>query len=285
MRRLAWVIVSMLAAAGAMGADELPLPAVPAEMTVPADRAGYILLHFWDAMDFDDADRSLDRDFMGQNMANFLSVFPHARESDRRAAVRTLVAKAAGNAAAAEMLESVVGDYLFDRRSPQCDDGYYCVFLQEMLAAGFPGRERMAEMLEMASKNLPGSVAADFEYIDRGDGRRRRLSDLRGREVLLMFYDPECGDCARAVGELDSVAGQLRMLAVYAGGDRRRWDSGKGKIPQGWTDGFDTGAVERDELYVVGALPVMYLLDAEGRVVLKEPAVATVLSRYSNGLR
>lgn len=60
MRRLAWVIVSMLAAAGAMGADELPLPAVPAEMTVPADRAGYILLHFWDAMDFDDAGRSLD---------------------------------------------------------------------------------------------------------------------------------------------------------------------------------------------------------------------------------
>ena len=82
------MIVSMLAAAGAMGADELPLPAVPAEMTVPTDRAGYILLHFWDAMDFDDADRSLDRDFMGQNMANFLSVFPHARESDRRAAVR-----------------------------------------------------------------------------------------------------------------------------------------------------------------------------------------------------
>ncbi len=61
---------------GRYGADELPLPAVPAEMTVPADRAGYILLHFWDAMDFDDADRSLDRDFMGQNMANFLSVFP-----------------------------------------------------------------------------------------------------------------------------------------------------------------------------------------------------------------
>ena len=131
MRRLAWVIVSMLAAAGAMGADELPLPAVPAEMTVPADRAGYILLHFWDAMDFDDAGRSLDRDFMGQNMANFLSVFPHARESDRRAAVRTLVARAAGNAAAAEMLESVVGDYLFDRRSPQCDDGYCLLYTSD----------------------------------------------------------------------------------------------------------------------------------------------------------
>ncbi len=59
----------------------------------------------------------------------------------------------------------------------------------------------------------------------------------------------------------------------------------KGKDPQGWTDGFDTGAVERDELYVVGALPVMYLLDAEGRVwCSKEPAVATVLSRYSNGI-
>ena len=39
------------------------------------------------------------------------------------------------------------------------------------------------------------------------------------------------------------------------------------------------------ELDCKGALPVMYLLDAEGRVVLKEPAVATVLSRYSNGLR
>ena len=46
MRRLAWVIVSMLAAAGAMGADELPLPAVPAEMTVPTDRAGVYIAAF-----------------------------------------------------------------------------------------------------------------------------------------------------------------------------------------------------------------------------------------------
>ncbi len=69
------------------------------------------------------------------------------------------------------MLESVVGTICLTGVRRSVTTGITACFCRRCLRRDFPGRERMAEMLEMASKNLPGSVAADFEFIDRGDGK------------------------------------------------------------------------------------------------------------------
>src|ERR1700736_4715808 len=46
-----------------------------------------------------------------------------------------------------------------------------------------------------------GTMAPEFELPDL-TGARRRLADLRGRRVLLMFFNPGCGFCTSMVPEL-----------------------------------------------------------------------------------
>src|SRR5262245_23258034 len=57
-----------------------------------------------------------------------------------------------------------------------------------------------------------GTDAPDFELPDL-TGARRRLSEFRGRDVLLIFFNPKCGFCTK-------MADDLAALPLEAGGGR-----------------------------------------------------------------
>src|SRR3954454_15403309 len=57
-----------------------------------------------------------------------------------------------------------------------------------------------------------GAVAPDFELADLA-GTRRKLSEFRGRDVLLIFFNPKCGFCTK-------MADDLAALPLEAGGGR-----------------------------------------------------------------
>lgn len=71
--------------------------------------------------------------------------------------------------------------------------------------AALGGRRSLAES-KLQRDGLPaGTPAPDFT-LPRLDGGELSLSDLRGRKVLLVFSDPNCGPC-------DALAPQLEQLA------------------------------------------------------------------------
>lgn len=51
----------------------------------------------------------------------------------------------------------------------------------------------------------PGTRAVDFELPDLA-GTRHKLSDYRGRELLLVFFNPQCGFCTEIAAQLASLA-------------------------------------------------------------------------------
>jgi peroxiredoxin len=57
-----------------------------------------------------------------------------------------------------------------------------------------------------------GTLAPDFELPDLA-GVRRKLSEFRGQDVLLVFFDPKCGFCTR-------MAHDLAALPIEGGGGR-----------------------------------------------------------------
>src|SRR3954453_5397960 len=59
-----------------------------------------------------------------------------------------------------------------------------------------------------------GAVAPDFELPDL-TGARRKLSEFRGRDVLLIFFNPKCGFCTK-------MAAGLAALPLEASGGGRR---------------------------------------------------------------
>lgn len=168
------------------------------------------------------------------------------------------------------------------------DEELHILFLRALV--NHPGLEetdriRPRHLLEMALKNHPGDVAADFTVVCR-DGSSRRLSDIKAGYVLVYFNDPDCEDCRR-VKELLSLSpvvngllesGRLKLLSVCVEGKTPAWE--KAEFPAGWIDGYDAGQrLTREQVYDLKAMPTLYLLDAEKRVILKDAS----FGRWKNG--
>lgn len=271
---------------------ELPLPFIPKTIARPEERAAYILSHFWDGMDFGDTLLCRDREFMEQNLVNFISLFPHARQEALPAPVAKFLGLAATDTAGLRLVSDIVETYLDDPNSPMRDEGYYIIFLEELLRLpDLPehDRSRDAYLLEMALKNRPGTTATDFSYTDR-DGNRQTLHATSGKRLLLLFYDPACSHCADILDGLRESAvinrlleeDELTLLAVYTEGDRAVWDKTKNDLPPTWTVGIDNSGIVEHELYGLPAMPVIYLLDERKKVILKDP-VPAVVGTYLDG--
>lgn len=134
-------------------------------------------------------------------------------------------------------------------------------------------------LLEMALKNRPGDVAADFAVTCR-NGNSLRLSEIKAEYVLVYFNDPDCVDCRRVKERLSSSptvnglleSGRLKLLSVCVEGKTAAWE--KTAFPAHWIDGYDSGQrLTREEVYDLKAMPTLYLLDAERRVILKDAPV------------
>ena len=260
---------------------ELPLPNVPTALRNIADRANYIITHFWDAMDFSDTLRSHDRIFMEQNFSNFISVFPHADEQAQRTAVGTLLDKAEADSAAYVLLRDIAEKYLYEQNSPMLSEDYYILFLERLVDSsllGEYGTHRLRRQLEAARKNRPGMVAADFAYMTRdGSGATLHKTSTEGN-LLLIFYDPDCEHCKEVMDDLqanktlaDAIAsGGIKVLAIYSGEDRSLWERTAASLPADWTVGYESGELQEYGLYVLRTMPTLYLLDRNKKVLLKD---------------
>lgn len=279
-------------AAATAAVDELQLPAVPPTLVTPADRAAYIVAHFWDNMDFADTLRSHDANFIEQTFANYASLFPLVdADTTLTPAAAALMKRAEADREAYNLLAETADKYLYDPNSPMLNEAAYIPFLRAITGSTFIDsalRVRYEAQLADATKNLPGTIAANFTIALR-DGSTTSLHRLcsGARAVLLMFYDPDCDNCAHLISQMKSdpalsaavASGKVRILAVYPDGEADLFASGAGKIPTEWTDGMSPdGEIIESELYSIRATPTLYLLDGSAMVVMKDADAATAVA-------
>ena len=268
---------------------ELPLPTIPESLNTPEARAAYLALHFWDGMDFSDHALSLDTAFMEQNFANYLSIFPVVtQETERNKAVGTLLQKAARDSTASAFLLEVVDKYLRDPNSPMRDETLLIVFYEQLLQIpDIPEscKEHTAWLLDKAMKNRPGSVATDFTYLSRRGTKSTLHARRTGGPTLLIFYDPDCEQCKETLQVLVQMPlpHAWNVLAIDAEHDKARWDETKASLPETWDVGFATTDLTGSGRYELPALPTLYLLDSNNRVLLKDPTPEQLAAFVARG--
>lgn len=115
------------------------------------------------------------------------------------------------------------------------------------------------------------AAAVDFE-LPTLDGKRLRLSDFRGRVVVLEFFATWCGPCKRALPKLNDFAKQFAAQGVSAIG--YSIDKGGRQVVKPFVArlGLDfpvvLGTVEgAEKLGQVKYLPTTLVIDPQGRVV------------------
>lgn len=255
------------------GQRELALPSVPDSITLPEERVAYAARHFWDALDVTDHTQSLDTAFMEQTFANFIALLPYAADDVRKEAATVFADKCTADSSVYDLAVHITQHYLDDPNSPMRNEELYIPFLERFSTdpkLSEQKRERAVFRLEQAMKNRPGTRATDFRLATREGRTTTLLRELRDT-TLVLFYDNACEHCKETIERLQDPAMGIRypVMAVDVTEDRDGWDATKGGMPVGWEVCFATDPLD-GESYYFPALPSIYLLSPDGRVIVKD---------------
>lgn len=256
------------------------LPDVPDTIVSPQDRAAWLAVHYWDNFDFADTSLIAVPEITEQAFVDFISIMPYA--PNIREAADTMFARACAERTMLYHFISLTDKYLYEPNSPMCNEDLHIVMsraLVECPEIAEADKIRPRHILEMELKNRPGELAADFSFICR-DGEEEFLSGIEADYILLYFNDPQCVDCRRVKGLLSASgiigglvsSGKLALLSVCVEGRSPGWE--KAVMPAGWIDAYDEGKrLTYECIYDLKAMPTLYLLDGNQRVILKDTTV------------
>ena len=283
------VFVSFLTAAcPSARCQGLSLPEIPDSLSAPEERAEYLCLHWWDGFDFADTTLISKPRITEQAFVDFLSVLPYI--ADASVPLDTMFRRASADPAMFSHFVALGEKYLAGRWSPMRDEDMYIVMLR-VLASGDPfptgesGRARFR--LEMALKNRPGEPAADFGF-EFADGSRGSLYGIDAEYLIVFFNDPACAECREVRSGLENSSdlalligeGRVRILSLCVSGNATNLRAAivGGEGSDGWIDAFDEAqTVYAERLYDLQSLPVLYLLDSDKRVLLKDATVGQIV--------
>lgn len=289
-----WFFVSLFSINVFASVRELTLPAVPADLKDVSSRAAYVITHFWDNMDFSDSAAVADTDFMEQNFANFAGLMPlTSLENIMPAVADDLMAHVARYPFAYNTILSLAEVYLYDYDSPMRYEQAFVPFMENALndtLIDSTQRLRLEFMLEEAMKNAPGTVAADVTLVDK-TGKEVSLSSAFPKTpfTVMLLYDPDCSHCISTIGALASdpliedltAARKIAVLAVDISDDTPRFNTSS-LIPSDWFSFISSDPeFNETEAYALPSLPVIYLLDKDMTVILKEATPQQLVEKIS----
>ncbi|MHC5542778.1 peroxiredoxin family protein, partial [Singulisphaera rosea] len=155
--------------------------------------------------------------------------------------------------------------------------------------------ERRKTLGEVAAGNLDemhhvneGQAAPEIEGKDL-DGRPLKLSDFRGKVVVLVFWGSWCGPCMREVPNERRLSEKYRdkPFAILGVNCREQAEEAKKTVerekmnwPQ-WHDGEDDGPIV--EKYHVRGYPTLFVIDAKG-VIRRKNVIGDVLDKVVEDL-
>ena len=300
--KVTFILAVLLLAAGcrekkAEQFTALPFPdlQLPSMISGQQEALEYMAVNYWNGL----ADPSrtypsdsvlvsgVRKDDVEQKFADWTSVMEYAGYGVWSKAVGNLYERALAcekKDTSSQVFETFVElfqKYYYDPNSPMRNEEVYYHFVSRY--ASYEGlsdveKGKYEREARLCALNMIGTKAADFRFADRR-GKVMNLYDIKAEMTLLFFSNPGCEACMQIINVLRDEPviasriedGTLAVVNIYIDEDIQAWRSYMPIYPEDWYNGFDPDMVIRNnDLYNVRAIPSLYLLDKEKRVILKD---------------
>ena len=137
----------------------------------------------------------------------------------------------------------------------------------EAIVSEGPGASLTASAAPVGLPEI-GRQAPDFTLTDL-EGRAVRLSDLRGKAVLINFWATWCPPCREEMPQIEAFytayRDQVEVLGIAVGESPEQVRAFLAEHPYSWRFMADTAMSVTDQ-YRVFAIPTSYFIDAQGIV-------------------
>ena len=205
----------------------------------------------------------------------------------------SVFAAVAGDSTAWRQLLQLEETYFLDPNSPWRDEELYLPVVEQLLFSPFSDpeeRDHALWLVERLTLNRPGDPAADFEFMTpkgRKTSLYAQIDAQQPRWTLLFFSNPGCPNCKEITETLGQdlyvqkclSEGTLLVVNIYPDEDLQSWFDYLPNYPSEWICGYDPDQeLKSDTRYWLRAIPSLYLLDADKRVILKDAPVERVLA-------
>lgn len=274
-------------------APAFPLPDIPVMITNPEEVMVYLSKHYWDLFPFADTTLITQPEITEQGLVDYIQLLNQIAPIDAQNSINILLDKAKLHPTMYLHFVSLLEKYLYDPNSPFRSDEHYIVALQHFQQSGLLSlakQEVYGFQLEMALKNRAGSTATNFAYTT-ANGDKQMMHALQSNYLILFFTNPDCPSCAettelmvnskalQGVFSLNSPASSmLTVLSIYPDSNIEEWRKALPNLPQKhWINAYDEGTIVTNKgLYDIKAIPTLYLLDKNKKVILKDTTLGEI---------
>ncbi|MFV0586301.1 DUF5106 domain-containing protein [Bacteroides reticulotermitis] len=257
------------------------LPSIPPMYTTPEQRADFLIKHYWDHINFADTNYIHHPEVTEQGWANYCDILNHVPLTTAQEAIRGVMDKANVERKVFDHLADLADKYLYDPNSPMRNEEFYIPVLEAMIASPLlneTDKIRPIARLKLAEKNRIGTKALDFTYT-LASGAQNSLYHIKSRYTLLFISNPGCQACGETIAKLKSMPvinqlianKSLTILSIYPDEELDEWKKHYNDFPTEWINAYDKKlAIKEQQLYDLKAIPTLYLLDKDKKVLLKD---------------
>jgi len=269
---------------------EFTMISIPQDITEPRERADYLVSHYWDNFDFSDTAYIHLPAITEQAFVNYIGILPHAGKDISYSSIDQMLIKAQDKSPEVyNYFVNIYKKYLYDPNSPLRNEEFYIPVLNQVVKSANTSdtdKQKAEYTLSLLLKNRIGNVATDVTYT-LASGKSDRLHNIKSKLTLLYFHNPDCHACeevsqymkqSQVITEVTG-SGLLKVLAFYPDKDLDIWKKHQKDIPDTWINGYDkSGIVSDKQIYDLKAIPTLYLLDENKKVILKDADITAVES-------
>lgn len=251
---------------------------LPPAQATPESQFNYMVEHYWDRFDFADT-LFIERVDTMEMMRAYVDYIANYVGPYNGEPIAKLMKKASVSRKMLDYFVSMSEKILHDPNSPMRSDELYIPVLEAQLSSPYYDEyERLVPQfdLQLASQNRLFRQANDFRYTT-SSGKSYNLYSLVADYVLIYINNPGCPMCGQIQAQIESseiinsmiAQGRLKVLAIYPEADITLWR--KHPLPKSWISGYDKGCtIEKHNLYDLRAIPSLYLLDRDKKVLIKD---------------
>lgn len=274
--------------------DTRPFPTVrvPSIYSAQDEIVDYVLSHFWDACLKPGKAFRTDSLYiagvpvreMVEQVSSYVAILENSPLDKAKASIGFFMDRVESchdmDTLLFSKMTSMLSDCLYDPNSELRDEDIYSALSARMAVSPYVSHDMAASyeyQTRLCSLNARGTQAADFRFVDV-DGRVETLYGVGSEYTVLVFVNPGCHACGEVVAPFSSELvmrliseGRLSVLGIYIDEEIDKWMEGRDDLPAHWINGYDPdGIIRADNIYSVRAIPSIYVLDRDKKVILKD---------------